>query len=163
MQKVATLRNYGSEKKYYNEIKGINSRLDELQAAFLSVKLRYLKQQNSQRMLLAKLYQELLRGVGDIILPQQAQYASHVYHIFMIRTARRDVLQDYLKKNGVGTLIHYPVPPHLQKAYSELGFRTGAYPLSEIIAKTGLSLPLYPGLKNEEIDYVCTTIKKFFS
>ncbi len=163
MQKVATLRNYGSEKKYYNEIKGINSRLDELQAAFLSVKLRYLKQQNSQRMLLAKLYQELLRGVGDIILPQQAQYASHVYHIFMIRTARRDVLQDYLKKNGVGTLIHYPVPPHLQKAYSELGFRTGAYPLSEIIAKTGLSLPLYPGLKNEEIDYVCATIKKFFS
>ncbi len=160
---IGMLRNYGSEKKYYNEVQGINSRLDEMQAAFLNIKLPHISSWNQERVDNAKRYQEQLKTVGDIILPAVAQYASHVYHIYMIRTARRDALQEHLNKNGVITLIHYPVPPHLQKAYTELSYKKGAFPLAEIIAKTCLSLPLYPGLKTDEIDYVCHTIKKFFS
>jgi dTDP-4-amino-4,6-dideoxygalactose transaminase len=160
---ISVLRNYGSEKKYHNEVQGMNSRLDEMQAAFLSVKLPHLASWNNERIVKAKHYHEQLKGVGDLILPAVARYATHVYHIFMVRTARRDALQEYLNKNGIGTLIHYPVPPHLQKAYSEFNYSKGSFPIAEIIAKTSLSLPLYPGLKNEEIDYVCDTIKKFFS
>jgi dTDP-4-amino-4,6-dideoxygalactose transaminase len=163
MKTVGILRNYGSEKKYYNQMLGVNSRLDELQAALLSVKLPYVTEWNRERIALAKRYNEKLKGIGDMILPSVAQYATHVYHIYMIRTARRDALQEYLNKAGIGTLIHYPVPPHLQKAYEGLGFKQGDFPLAEIIAKTCLSLPLYPGLKEEDTDYVCDTIKKFFS
>ena len=160
---ISILRNYGSEKKYFNEVQGINSRLDELQAALLSVKLKHAASWTNERIEIARRYTEQLRGVGDLILPAVAQYATHVYHIYLVRTARRDALQDFLNQNGVGTLIHYPIPPHLQKAYSTLKYSKGAFPLSEIISKTCLSLPLYPGLKNEEIDYICDTIKKFFS
>ncbi len=163
IKKVRILRNYGSEKKYYNEVLGLNSRLDELQAAMLSVKLPHVAAWTQTRVECAKRYNNLLRGTGDLILPAVAQYATHVYHIYMIRTARRDGLMEYLNKHGIGTLIHYPVPPHLQNAYSPLNYKPGAFPLAEIIAKTCLSLPLYPGLKNEEIEYICNTIKKFFS
>ena len=136
---------------------------DEIQAAFLSVKLPMVNRWNLARVALAKRYQEQLRGVGDLILPSVAQYATHVYHIYMIRTARRDNLQEYLRTNEIGTLIHYPVPPHLQKAYQSLSYKAGDFPIAEIIAKTCLSLPLYPGLKEAEVDFVCDTIKKFFS
>ncbi len=162
IRRVSMIRNYGSEKKYYNEVQGINSRLDELQAALLRVKLTHLEAWTKERLALARLFDERLKGVGDIIVPATAQYASHVYHIYMIRTARRDALQEHLQKQGVGTLIHYPLPPHLQKAYSDMNKKAGDYPIAELIAKTCLSLPLYPGLKTAEVDYICDAIRGFF-
>ncbi len=162
LTKSTTFRNYGSQKKYYNEIKGINSRLDELQAGFLSIKLKYLNAWTAERNTLANLYINLLKDVTEITLPATANGASHVYHLFVIRTNKRDELQNFLTQNGIGTLIHYPVPPHLQEAYQELGYKKGDFPLAEQIAETCLSLPMFPGLKEEEVIQVCNTIKQFF-
>ena len=161
-QKVQILRNYGSQEKYYNQVKGINSRLDEVQAAFLSVKLNYLNKWTGQRKSLAKVYLELLSPIADIILPKTADKADHVYHIFLVRTHKRNELQAYLSSAGIGTLIHYPVPPHLQEAYKELNYKKGDFPIAEEIANTALSLPLYPGMSIEEISYICGEIKSFF-
>lgn len=156
------LRNYGSEKKYFNEIVGYNMRLDECQAAFLSVKLKYLNQWTEHRKTIAARYNELLAGVGDLVLPYVAPGATHVYHLYVIRTKQRNVLQDFLNQNGIGTLIHYPVPPHMQKAYAQLGHRKGDFPIAEEIADTCLSLPLWPGMQDEEIANVSLTIRRFF-
>jgi dTDP-4-amino-4,6-dideoxygalactose transaminase len=156
-----TYRNYGSEKKYYNEIQGVNSRLDELQAAFLSVKLKYLKQWTEERQKLASYYNGLLRGVSDLILPQILEGSTHVYHLYVVRHPERDTLQHFLQNNGIGTLIHYPIPPHMQKAYQELNYKKGDFPIAEEIAQTCVSLPMYIGMQPEEIEYVCATIKKF--
>ena len=161
-EKVATLRNYGSRKKYYNEEIGYNMRLDELQAAFLSVKLRYLEEWTKERQQIAHWYDESLNGINELILPVIADGATHVYHLYVVRTEQRDELQEYLQQQGIGTLIHYPVPPHLQKAYSHLGFKKGDFPIAEEIAKTCLSLPLWPGMKQEQVEYVSQTIKSFF-
>lgn len=160
-QFAKTYRNYGSEKKYYNEIKGVNSRLDELQAAFLSVKLRHLNKWTEERQALAKRYLDNLAGCKNIILPQTANLASHVYHLFIVRSSKRDELQKYLQEHGIGTLIHYPVPPHQQQAYKELGYKKGDFPLAETIAETCLSLPLFIGMSTEQVDYVCELLKKF--
>lgn len=160
--KVNTIRNYGSQKKYYNDIRGMNSRLDELQAGLLSIKLKHLNHWNQQRNQIAEQYVNELNNVGDIILPSIATGATSVFHLFVIRSQKRDALQQYLTENGVGTLIHYPVPPHLQKAYADLNFKKGDLPLAEEIANTCLSLPMYPGLKKEEICYIASTIQAFF-
>jgi dTDP-4-amino-4,6-dideoxygalactose transaminase len=159
---VNMIRNYGSQKKYYNEIKGVNSRLDELQAALLDVKLKYLNEWTDARISIATKYNTLLKGVGDIVIPSLAEHIKHVYHLYVIRTNKRDELQDYLNKQGIGTLIHYPIPPHLQKAYSEMNFKKGQFHLAEKIAETSLSIPLYPGLKNDEIEFVAQTIRMFY-
>jgi dTDP-4-amino-4,6-dideoxygalactose transaminase len=156
-------RNYGSEKKYYNEIKGINSRLDEMQAMFLSLKLKKLNEWNIERLEIANNYHQLLNNVDGITLPQLATNATSVYHLYVIRTDQRDELQAYLTQNGIGTLIHYPVPAHLQSAYSELNYKTGDFPIAEKIASTCLSLPIYPGLTNEQLVYISDVIKKFFN
>lgn len=156
------LRNYGSEKKYYNQTKGVNSRLDEIQAAVLSVKLKYLVTWNQERKQIARVYDELLSGTGDIILPYIANGATSVYHLYVIRTQKRDALQAYLESNGVGTAIHYPVPAHLQEAYQELGYRKGSFPITEILATTSLSLPMYPGLMEGQIAFIAQKIKQFF-
>jgi dTDP-4-amino-4,6-dideoxygalactose transaminase len=161
--RIRVLRNYGSEKKYYNETKGVNSRLDELQAAFLSVKLKYLSGLNVEKQAMAKIYDESLRNVGDLTLPVNAPNCTSVYHIYQVRTERRDELQKFLTDNGVGTIIHYPVPSHLQKAYAELGYRQGDFPIAEKIAATTLSIPLYQGLKENEVMYVVDRIKSFFN
>jgi dTDP-4-amino-4,6-dideoxygalactose transaminase len=160
--KVSVLRNYGSEKKYYNEVKGINSRLDELQAAFLSIKLLSLPDDNIKRQNLANFYNEGLNGIPDLILPKIAQNATSVYHLYVIRTSRRDELQKYLADNGVGTMIHYPVPPHLQKAYSEYGYKLNSFPIAEEIASTCLSLPLSPNISTSDLKIVIEKIKMFF-
>lgn len=162
IQRVHRLRNYGSDKKYYNDEIGFNMRLDEAQAGFLSVKLKYLDQWTRQRQQIAGWYHEALRNVGDIILPQTAAGATHVYHIYLIRTKRRDELQKHLSDNGIGTLIHYPVPPHLQKAYQHLGFKKGDFPIAEEIANTCLSLPLWPGMTEIQTNYIVDKIKQFF-
>lgn len=161
--KAKILRNYGSQRKYYNEVVGFNMRLDECQAAFLSIKLKYLNGWNEQRRQIASKYSELLSGIGDLILPETAVGASHVYHQYVIRTKYRDELQDYLNKHQIGTFIHYPVPPHLQMAYKHLGFGKGDFPIAEEIAVSCLSLPIWPGLSEENIYWVSTKIKHFFS
>ena len=161
-EQVRMLRNYGSREKYYNEVIGYNMRLDELQAAFLSVKLKYLDQWTEARRKLAAMYHERLQGVGDLILPETHPDAEHVWHLYVVRTRHRDALQQYLKEKGIGTLIHYPVPPHLQKAYAHLGYQRGDFPIAEEIADTCLSLPLWVGMGEGEVDTICSTIIDYF-
>jgi dTDP-4-amino-4,6-dideoxygalactose transaminase len=160
--RAGVIRNYGSQQKYYNDEQGINSRLDEVQAGFLSIKLQHLDKWNAARNRIAAQYTEQLSGIDDLVLPQLAAQATSVFHLYVIRTTRRNELQQYLQSKGIGTLIHYPVPPHLQKAYAALNYRKGDFPLAEMIAETCLSIPMYPGLTDEEIRYVCDTLKQFF-
>ncbi|WP_139924264.1 DegT/DnrJ/EryC1/StrS aminotransferase family protein [Hymenobacter sp. DG01] len=161
--KLQRLRNYGSMQKYYNEIIGYNSRLDELQAAVLLVKLRYLQQWTQQRQQIAAWYQQQLAGISGLQLPQTAVGSTHVYHLYVIRTAQRDALQQYLAAAGIATLIHYPIPPHLQLAYRSLGYQAGALPIAEELAATCLSLPLWPGMTEEHVGVVAAAIAKFFT
>lgn len=160
---ASLLRNYGSGKKYYNEVIGFNMRLDECQAAFLSVKLRHLHEWTAQRQQVAGWYQEALHEVGDLQLPQTAEGATHVYHLYVVRTEKRDELHQHLSANGIGTMIHYPIPPHMQQAYAPLGFQKGSFPLAEKIAETCLSLPLWPGMTEEMVHEVAEAIKLFYS
>lgn len=155
-------RNYGSEKRYYNQVKGFNNRIDELQAGLLSLKLRYLPKWTEERQAAAKRYLKNLEGVPDLILPYCHPSATHVYHLFVVRTKQRDALQEFLSGKGITTVIHYPIPPHLQQAYAEGGFRKGDFPVAEMLAETSLSLPLFPGISEEEIDFVCGQIAGFF-
>ncbi|MEM7367603.1 MAG: DegT/DnrJ/EryC1/StrS family aminotransferase [Bacteroidota bacterium] len=159
--KSRILRNYGSQKKYFNEVKGLNSRLDEAHAATLLVKLPHLDSWNEERNQIANWYTTHLQAATDIHLPVLAEGATSVYHIYLIRSPQRDALQSYLKEKGIGTLIHYPIPPHLQQAYQELGFTKGDFPIAEEIAETCLSLPIYPGLSREEVRYICACIQQF--
>ena len=157
-----TIRNYGSAKKYYNDEKGVNSRLDELQASLLSIKLKHLNNWNDERNKIADLFNERLQSISDVVLPKLAEGATSVYHLYVIRTEKRDELQQHLSKNGVGTLIHYPLPPHLQKAYSDLNYKLGDFPIAEKIANTCISLPIYPGLTIDQVDIICSQIKSFY-
>jgi dTDP-4-amino-4,6-dideoxygalactose transaminase len=161
-QKVQMFRNYGSREKYKHEVIGHNMRLDEVQAAFLSVKLKYLDEFTKQRQEIASWYDESLKGLDEIILPYTHQDASHVYHLYVIRNTRRDELKKYLADNGIGTLIHYPIPPHLQQAYTYLGYQKGDFPLAEELAETSLSLPLWPGINQQEVLNISSQIKHFF-
>lgn len=156
------LRNYGSAKKYVNDIPGYNSRLDELQAALLRVKLGHLDAWNQERKRIAHLYNTGLEGIGDIVLPRCAPDSDSVYHLYVIRTERRDQLQQFLTEKGIGTHIHYPIAPHLQKAYAELGLRKGSLRLAEQIADTCLSLPMYPGLGEQDVERAVGYMSKFF-
>ncbi len=155
---VRVLRNYGSEKKYYNQYQGINSRLDEIQAAVLSVKLKYLDEDNAKRQAIAK---EYLGGIKNpnLILPQAFSGESHVWHLFVVRTKERDRFKQYLLDNGIETVIHYPVAPHKQQAY--VVWNKESYPISEDIHSTVLSLPLHPAMAKEEINIVMSACNKF--
>jgi dTDP-4-amino-4,6-dideoxygalactose transaminase len=155
------LRNYGSTKKYYNDIIGHNMRLDECQASILSVKLKHLPEWTRQRQIIGEWYLKYLSDIPNIILPQTAVDATHVYHLFVIRTEKRDLLQNYLNENGIGTLIHYPIPPHLQKAYQHLGKTKGDFPIAEKMADTCLSLPLWPGMTEQNVEFISSMIAKF--
>jgi len=160
--KVKVLSNYGSQKKYYNEVVGHNNRLDEMQAAFLRVKLPHLDEWTAQRQAIASAYLEGLQGVGDLILPSTHSDSTHVYHLFVVRTKHRDELAKYLNDRGIGTLIHYPIPPHLQECYKDLGYNRGDFPIAEEIADTALSLPMWPGMSAVEIDFVLRKVADFF-
>jgi dTDP-4-amino-4,6-dideoxygalactose transaminase len=162
-EQVRILRNYGSKVKYYNDIKGYNSRLDEMQAAFLRVKLKHLDEWNIRRRKVASNYLDSLAGLPDLILPFILDLTEPIWHIFPVRHPKRDELQKYLKNNGVDTLIHYPVPPHLSDAYKDLGYQEGAFPITESIAKTVLSIPMGPHLQLEDVAFVVDKIKDFFS
>ena len=159
---VSVIRNYGSQKKYFNEVKGINSRLDELQAGFLSIKLPNLANDNLQRQKVASWYDEKLKDLPEVILPKIAADCTSVYHLYIVRIKKRDALQQFLVENGIGTMIHYPVPPHLQEAYAELGYKKGDFPIAEEIADTCLSLPLHPFLQEKEVDYIVSVIEEFY-
>jgi dTDP-4-amino-4,6-dideoxygalactose transaminase len=158
--KLRLLRCYGEKNKYEHILKGGNSRLDELQAAILRVKLRRLDRWIEERRRKAKRYTAALSSQG-VVCPFEAKGVRHVYHLYVIRTRKRDVLQAFLKKKGVDTLIHYPVPIHRQAAYEELGYRRGALPLTEQSAQRVLSLPLFPEISEREMDEVARGIESF--
>ena len=159
--KLRMLRNYGSQIKYKNELKGFNSRLDELQAAFLSVKLKKIKQWNEQRKALAAIYQVGLQHLPFLTLPFVPEWADPVWHVYVVRCAQRDALQQYLHTAGIGTVIHYPIPPHLQGAYAELNLAQGTFPVSEKIHSEIISLPLDPYLSVADAHHVIKVLQQF--
>ena len=160
-QKVRVLRNYGSQQKYYNEVVGYNSRLDELQAAVLGVKLQHLPGWTCQRQQVAAWYGQHLAGIDGLRLPTVADGATHVYHLYVVHTPRRDALQQHLTAQGIGTMIHYPVPPPRQQAYQTLGLEPGRFPIAETLAATCLSLPMWPGLTEAHVAAVAAAIRSF--
>ncbi len=153
-------RNYGSEKRYYNKVVGANSRLDELQAGLLRVRLKYMQEITAERVALSNRYSEKLKN-PLIKLPEYPEGTTAVWHQYVIRTERRDELIDYLAERGIKTIIHYPIPPHLAEAYGYLGHGEGFLPVTEKLAKTVLSIPLYNGMTEEEQDYVIDAINDF--
>jgi dTDP-4-amino-4,6-dideoxygalactose transaminase len=161
--KLRHLRNYGSKVRYQNEYLGLNSRLSELQAAFLRAKLPRLAAWNGRRVALAARYASQLRNVGDVVLPEVPAWATPVWHLYVIRTAQRDALQQHLSRRGVGTQIHYPVPPHLSKAYAGAGWKRGDFPLAEKFAAEVLSLPIGPHTTADQVDFVCGAVSEFFA
>ena len=160
--KVRALGNYGSDYKYHHIYKGNNSRLDEMQAAFLAAKLPQLDRMNEERRRVAQKYLNGIRN-PEIILPYVLPDAVPVWHIFAIRCRRRDELEKYLNDNGIGTNKHYPIPIHLQECYRDLGYKKGDFPIAEEISATELSLPMYYGITNEQVQYVIDRINEFKS
>lgn len=159
--KVRLLRNYGSRVKYHNELKGFNSRLDPLQAALLRVKLKYLDEWNERRRIIAGHYLESLAGIPDYILPAIPEWAEPVWHLFVVCHPRRDALQQYLQQAGIGTVIHYPVPPHLSAAYTDWNRSENGFPITERLARTILSLPMGPHLDTESLHTVIKAAQTF--
>lgn len=158
--KFKVFRNYGSDKRYHNEVVGANSRLDELQAGMLRVKLSHLDELNQERCCIADKYNEGIKN-PLIILPNIRPGADCVWHQYVIRTKYRDELKEYLEKKEIGTLIHYPIPPHLSDAYGYLGYKRGDFPIAEKNANEVLSLPIYNGMTDEEIDSVIDALNTF--
>lgn len=152
-------RNYGSEKRYYNKVVGANSRLDEIQAGLLRIKLSHLKELNTERNMLCKNYLENIEN-PLLILPRVDNGVTTVWHQFVIRCDQRKKLIDYLEKHNIGSIIHYPIPPHLSEAYQNLGYSVGAFPITEMYADQVLSLPLYQGM-GEEQKYVIEALNNF--
>lgn len=153
-------RNYGSEKRYYNQVVGVNSRLDELQAGFLRIKLKYLADINKERNLLAAKYSRRILN-PLITLPKIRPNSSSVWHQYVICCSERDRLKDYLKENGIDSIIHYPIPPHLSEAYRPLGYHKGDFPITEAYADSVLSLPMYNGMTESEQDTVIQILNNF--
>lgn len=160
MKKFKVLRNYGSQQRYHNEVVGYNSRLDEIQAGLLRVKLNYLDDLNKERKVIAERYLAEIKN-KNLILPKVEENCSAIWHLFVVRCDNRDKFQKYLTENGVGTVIHYPIPPHLSEAYNYLGYKKGDFGITENYAQTGLSLPLYNGMTKEEINYVIDVINRY--
>ncbi|WP_084244384.1 DegT/DnrJ/EryC1/StrS family aminotransferase [Planomicrobium okeanokoites] len=159
-EKIEMLRNYGSKVKYKNEILGVNSRLDEIQASLLRVKLSHYSELKKERRNIATKY---LEGINNskISLPQVRTSAENVWHLFIIQSEEREKLQVYLQEMGVATQIHYPIPPHLSEAYDYLGYKLGDFPITEKYASTVLSLPLFEGMTEEEIEFVIDTVNNY--
>lgn len=164
-KRIRVLRNYGSSMKYVNEVKGYNCRLDPLQAAILSVKLNYLDEWNHRRKIIAQKYMaELSTFLSKrikLLLPHVPEWADPVWHLFVVQYPRRNILKQKLSDYGVNTLIHYPIPPHLQQAYFDKGFVEGSFPISEQIANQCLSLPIGPHMRDMDVVYVIDQIKSF--
>lgn len=159
-QAMKMYRNYGSEKRYYNKVVGANSRLDEMQAGLLRVRLKHIEELTKEREKLAARYLNELNN-GKLILPATSEGCSHVWHQFVVKCEERDKLIDYLNENEVGSIIHYPIPPHLSEAYEKLGYKRGCFPITEHYADTVLSIPMYNGMTDEEQDYVIEVLNRF--
>lgn len=159
-RKVRLHRNYGSEKKYYNKVLGWNSRLDEMQAGVLRIKLRKLDDENQERISIANVYASQLSSALPEGLPATFDGIEHVWHLFVIQNSRRDRLREELMKRGVETMIHYPVAPHMQMCYRDLGFAEGAFPISEQIHRDILSLPLWPGMSEKQLEKVIESVRE---
>lgn len=159
--RLRTMRNYGSKVKYLNVERGYNSRLDELQAAFLQVKLRKLDEWNERRRVLAARYADRLAGIPGLGLPRVPQWAEPVWHLYVVRTRRRAGLMEALQTAGIGSLVHYPIPPHLQQAYADLGRAKGAFPLAEDLADTVLSLPMGAHVSLESVDEIAAAVRSY--
>lgn len=159
-QKLKMLRNYGQEKRYYHQIKGFNSRLDELQAAVLTVKLKYLDAWNNRRREIADFYNNNIQN-SQVTKPVEMTYGRHVFHLYVVRHPDRDGFQNYLKEKGVHTVIHYPVPIHLQEAYKDLGYQKGSFPVAEKYANEIISLPMFPQLKDDEVETITEVVNSF--
>ena len=159
-EKIRMMGNYGSKIKYHNEIEGLNSRLDELQAALLSTKLFHLEALTSERKRIAKKYLSTIKN-SRVSLPKNIENADHVYHLFVIQCSEREKLQKHLLDNCIKTQIHYPIPPHLAECYKRLGYIVGDFPMTEKYSKEVLSLPLYNGMTDEEVDYVIRKVNEF--
>ena len=158
-ERVRLLRNYGSKVKYVHEVAGFNSRLDEIQAAVLRVKLQHLTAWNKRRAEIASLYSKELANT-ELVLPFVPDWANPVWHLFVVQSPNRDLLQQKLREAGIHTLIHYPTPPHLQNAYTNLGFAKGSFPISEKIHQHVLSLPMGPQLEHSQVLQVIEAIKE---
>ena len=159
---IRVLRNYGSRKKYFNEVKGYNSRLDEVQAALLRAKLPKIDEWNSRRSRIADRYLESLKGLPNLYLPEPGLPGEHTWHLFVVRTSKRTELAKFLAERDIGTLIHYPVPPHLSDAYVDLSIAKGSLPIAEDLADTVLSLPIGPHMNDQQIDHVIESVQLFF-
>ena len=159
-EQVRAMRNCGQKAKYIHELPPFNHRLDTLQAAILRVKLRYLDQWNEARWRNAALYTNLLTGSG-IVTPVEDPDSTHVYHLYVVRTPRRDGLQAYLREQGIGTAIHYPVPIHLQPFYAGNGFRRGQFPVTEGLCDEIISLPMFPEMTTEQVEHVAANVAEF--
>jgi len=160
-KKLRMLRVHGIEKRYYHDLHGFNSRLDEIQAAILRVKLPHLNRWNARRAEIAARYSERFAKL-PLLLPVTAPGNTHVFHVYALLTEQRDALQKFLGEQGVPTLIYYPQPLHLQKVYADLKFRRGDFPIAEQISEKILPLPMYPELTDEQVDYVCEVVGEFF-
>ncbi|MBQ6679123.1 MAG: DegT/DnrJ/EryC1/StrS family aminotransferase [Lachnospiraceae bacterium] len=160
LETVRALGNYGSDYKYHHIYKGVNSRLDELQAALLLAKLPFLDEMNEDRRKTAARYLEGIHNPA-LVLPKIADHVEPVWHIFAVMTEHRDELEAYLRAEGIGTVKHYPTAMHLQECYRDLGFKKGDFPIAEKIAANELSIPMYYGMRDEEIDYVIETLNRF--
>jgi dTDP-4-amino-4,6-dideoxygalactose transaminase len=161
-QRIQVLRNYGSSQKDFNAVRGYNSRLDPLQAAFLRVRLGHLDAWNLRRQALAELYMQGLRGAG-CTLPAVPDWTQPVWHQFVVRHSQRDRLREHLAGRGIQTAIHYPIPPHLSEAYADHSFAGSGFPRTEELARTVLSLPMNPHLQADEAQQVCRAIVEFTS
>ena len=171
-QKIRMIRDHGQAKKYYHDFEGYNGRLDTIQTGILRVKLKHLVEWNEKRRRNASLYSKLLSEMGtrnsqpptrNIITPFEPSWTKAVYHLYIVRVREREKLQAYLSENGIGTGLHYPIPIHLQKAYTGKGFKEGDFPITEKVASEILSLPMFPQLTEEQIDYIVGKIKDFYS
>lgn len=160
--KIKCLRDHGRREKYEHQMIGYNYRLDGLQAAILRVKLKYLDEWNEKRRKNASIYNELLKDL-DIVTPYEEEYAKHVYHLYVIRIKERGKVYKFLQEKGIACGIHYPLPLHLQKAYQFLGYKEGDFPVAEECAKEVISLPIYPGLKRDQIEYIVETLREGYS
>jgi dTDP-4-amino-4,6-dideoxygalactose transaminase len=161
-ERLCRLREHGQLRKYYHQEEGFNARLDAWQAAVLRIKLPLLDEWNAQRRRAAAQYLELLRDLEELQLPCEPDWAEGNYHLFVIHTDRRDGLQQYLTDNGIRTGLHYPLPLHLQEAYRHLGLTKGSFPVAERLAEQLLSFPMYPGLTEDDVEYVAGQVRAFF-
>ena len=170
-EKIVKLREHGQSEKYYHDSLGHNYRMEGIQGAVLHVKLKHLNNWTEQRRKVAALYNDALKDLEEVVLPKEMNNAKHVYHLFVIRVngnnidecnKKRDELREFLTKNDIATGMHYPIPLHLQKCFNELGYKKGDFPVSERLADSSISLPMYPELSEEQVLYVTDKIKEFF-